>query len=212
MNCEEFWNRMPELAKDDSAANGVTANDVAGHAAQCVRCATQLAQQRRLAGALRTLAAELASVETPARVEAGLISAFRATQAGVLSRRSVWWKTPALPWAAAAGFAAAALAFGIWMAPKRPVHAPASHRAAPSQVELASMTTDETNDGFIPLPNAPQIDPNDDVNVVRMELPRSAMLAVGLEVNLERVSDTVEAEVMLGSDGLARAVRFMDMD
>ena len=57
---------------------------------------------------------------------------------------------------------------------------------------------------------APQIDPNDDVSVVRMEFPRSAMLAVGLEVNPDQVSDTVEAEVKLGSDGLARAVRFME--
>jgi hypothetical protein len=77
-------------------------------------------------------------------------------------------------------------------------------------VELAALTMEETDDGFIPLPNAPQIDPNDDVNVVRMELPRSAMLAVGLDVNPEQVSETVEAEVMLGSDGLARAVRFME--
>ncbi len=69
---------------------------------------------------------------------------------------------------------------------------------------------EETDDGFIPLPNAPQIDPNDDVNVVRMELPRSAMLAVGLEVSPEQVSDTVEAEVKIGPDGLARAVRFME--
>jgi hypothetical protein len=77
-------------------------------------------------------------------------------------------------------------------------------------VELASLAIDEADDGFIPIPNAPQIDPNDDVNVVRMELPSSAMLAVGLEVSPEHVSDTVEAEVKLGSDGLARAVRFLE--
>jgi hypothetical protein len=77
-------------------------------------------------------------------------------------------------------------------------------------VELAALSTEETDDGFIPLPNAPQIDPSDEVNVVRMELPRSAMLTVGLEVSPEQVSDKVEAEVMLGPDGLARAVRFME--
>jgi hypothetical protein len=36
------------------------------------------------------------------------------------------------------------------------------------------------------------------------------MLVVGLEVSPERVSERVEAEVMLGPDGLARAVRFAD--
>jgi len=38
------------------------------------------------------------------------------------------------------------------------------------------------------------------------------MLVVGYDVNPERVSEPVQAEVMLGPDGLARAVRFMDTD
>jgi hypothetical protein len=48
------------------------------------------------------------------------------------------------------------------------------------------------------------------VNVVRVEMPRSAMLALGLEVSPERASELVAADVMLGPDGLARAVKFLD--
>jgi hypothetical protein len=68
----------------------------------------------------------------------------------------------------------------------------------------------DEDDGFIPLPNARRLDPNEDVNVVRVEVPRSAMLSVGLAVSADRVSELVEADVVLGADGLARAIRFVD--
>jgi len=66
------------------------------------------------------------------------------------------------------------------------------------------------NDGFIPLPNAEQIAPDENVNVVRVEVPRSAMLAVGLTVSADPRSESVEADVKMGSNGLARAVRFLN--
>jgi hypothetical protein len=201
MNCEEFRNRMAELAPDKIGIDP--------HVAECAGCAALVAQERRLAAGLEMLAADSGSIGAPLRVEANLIEAFRAAYPPAGQRRNAWWRIPALSWAAA-GFAAAALGFALWIVPKRPAPAPAARHTAPAQVELAALTTEETDDGFIPLPNAPQIDPNDEVNVVRMELPRSAMLAVGLEVSPEQVSDRVEAEVMLGSDGLARAVRFME--
>src|SRR6185312_14582547 len=111
--------------------------------------------------------------------------------------------------------ATALVAMGLWVAiPRHHADLPAApHRSGPATVELASaMEPGAYDDGFIPLPNAERVGPNDDVNVVRMELPRSAMLVVGLDVSPERVSEQVEAEVMLGSDGLARAVRFVDGD
>jgi hypothetical protein len=64
--------------------------------------------------------------------------------------------------------------------------------------------------GFVALPNAAEIGPNEDVNMVRVEVPRSAMIALGFEVNPEQVWQPVQADVMLGADGLARAVRFLD--
>jgi hypothetical protein len=43
-----------------------------------------------------------------------------------------------------------------------------------------------------------------------VEVPRSAMIALGFEVNPEQAWQPVQADVMLGADGLARAVRFID--
>ena len=38
----------------------------------------------------------------------------------------------------------------------------------------------------------------------------SIALSLGFEVNAERAGEPVRADVMLGADGLARAVRFLD--
>jgi hypothetical protein len=202
MNCAEFWNRMPELASGDNPEHD--------HVKQCPQCASLLERQRRLMSGLRSVASDMRAVGAPPRVETNLLEAFRRERAPAAPRAiRVRWM-PVFSWAAAV---AAVIAMGVVVAPKRHAAVPATHRNAASVVALASLTDDGADDdGFIPLPNAERVGPNDDVHVVRMELTRSAMLVVGLDVSPDRVSEPVEADVMLGPDGLARAVRFMDGD
>ncbi len=45
--------------------------------------------------------------------------------------------------------------------------------------------------------------------VVRVEMPRSAMLALGFPVDNEFTSELVKADVIVGDDGLALAIRFV---
>lgn len=45
--------------------------------------------------------------------------------------------------------------------------------------------------------------------IVRVELPRSAMASFGLPVNMDRANQRVKADVLLGVDGLAHAIRFV---
>jgi len=45
--------------------------------------------------------------------------------------------------------------------------------------------------------------------VVRVRLPRSALTSFGLPVNVERAAEPVKADVLLGEDGIARAIRFV---
>jgi hypothetical protein len=45
--------------------------------------------------------------------------------------------------------------------------------------------------------------------VVRVEMPRSAMLAMGLPLNNEPTGERVKADVIVGDDGLALAIRFV---
>jgi hypothetical protein len=206
MNCAEFWNEMPELA---SGGGGLQDEHEPEHEhlKQCPHCAARIDRQRRLASGLRILAHDMSPVAAPPRVEASLIDAFRREMAPAGPRLARMRMLPVIPWVAAA----AVIAMAAWVAPRRHTAPPAAHHTPAVGVELASLVDDGADDdGFIPLPNAERVGPNDDVHVVRMELPRSAMLVVGLDVSPERVSERVEAEVMLGPDGLARAVRFAD--
>jgi hypothetical protein len=122
---------------------------------------------------------------------------------------------PVATWAAAA---AAAVALAMFLARDRQV-VPA-HRTASSRVQLAAVEppadlealgdSSDADGDFIPMPNGARIEPNEDLNLVRVEVPRSAMIALGYAVSEDRASESVEAEVVLGPDGLARAVRFLE--
>jgi hypothetical protein len=82
---------------------------------------------------------------------------------------------------------------------------------APRAIELAAVQQPADYDGFIPLPNSAGVAADeDDVNLVRVEVPRSAMIALGIDVSADRAEELVEADVMLGSNGVARAVRFLE--
>ena len=45
--------------------------------------------------------------------------------------------------------------------------------------------------------------------IVRVELPRSALASFGLPVNADRINERVKADVVIGNDGIARAIRFV---
>ncbi len=62
---------------------------------------------------------------------------------------------------------------------------------------------------FMPIGFAGPINPQDGGELVRVELSRSAMLSLGLPVNMDRFAESVKADVLLGPDGLARAIRFV---
>ena len=62
---------------------------------------------------------------------------------------------------------------------------------------------------FLALPFAPPLDEAEGAQVVRVSLPRSAMRTVGLPVSEDRWYERVSADVLLGHDGVARAVRFV---
>jgi len=47
------------------------------------------------------------------------------------------------------------------------------------------------------------------VQVVRVQMPRPALIAFGLPVNIERADVPVNVDLLVGEDGLARAIRFV---
>jgi len=197
MNCQEFWKSSPELG--DSRSHP--------HLVDCPACAARVAQYGDLHAGLRILAATVRRSEAPARVERRLIAEFR-RQNGTGSRAPSRRWAPVVTWAAAL---AAMIALAVFLV--RPREPEALRPPVRHTTEMAALvqSPQADSDGFIPLPNTAGVAADgDEVNLVRMEVPRSTMIALGLDVGEERAAELVEADVMLGSNGVARAVRFLD--
>jgi hypothetical protein len=195
MSCEEFWKGDPRGS---------------GHLEECRACAVRFERQRRLAAGLNLLGRQARGAAAPARVERALVAEFRAHGRRDRGRpRPAWW--PAIAWVSA--LAATAVFALVVMRPQEPrlFHSVSGDAAKLTPVDLVEApAADGGDEEFIPLPNAEQIAPNEEVNLVRVEVPRSAMIALGFNVPEDRAAEPVEADVMLGPDGVARAVRFLD--
>jgi len=68
---------------------------------------------------------------------------------------------------------------------------------------------DEVATDFLPLTYIAGPAASDSGHVVRMNVPRSALIAMGVPMNVERAGELVKADVFVGDDGLARAIRFV---
>jgi len=68
----------------------------------------------------------------------------------------------------------------------------------------AEITTD-----FMPVGYASATTLQDGGQLVRVELPRSALVAFGLPMNVNRYDEKVKADVFFSADGMARAIRFV---
>jgi hypothetical protein len=188
-------------------------------------------EDREVTRALAALAAEMSLEEAPARVEAALVGAFRARRsrrvavrwalvagavaAGLLlavavrpgsrveplptpriahAGRAPAWKPPAV----AAPAAVASRAPARRRAPVRP--ATPAGQTSPAEEEVAS--------DFFALRPGPLVEPGEMAPLVRVRLPRYEMRRFGLPVGPEPLR-TIEADVLVGQDGMARAIRFV---
>ena len=70
--------------------------------------------------------------------------------------------------------------------------------------EAAEIATD-----FLPVGYVSALDLQDGGQLVRVELPRFALARFGFPVNMDRADERVKADVLVGTDGLARAIRFV---
>ena len=79
----------------------------------------------------------------------------------------------------------------------------------PAQPQLTPSATNEIATEFIPLTNREALAQMDGGQVMRVELPRSALMSFGLPMDMERATERIKADVVVGNDGLARAIRFV---
>ena len=93
-------------------------------------------------------------------------------------------------------------------APK-PKHVRHPNARRPENEQLANHVNTEVATDFIPLSYMTPANLQDGGQIVRVELPRSALTKFGLPVNMERYNEKVKADVLFGVDGLAHAIRFV---
>ena len=79
MNCQEFWNTMPELAgaADLPGEPQGFEQEADRHLDGCPECAMRMARQRALTSGLRALSGDMRHLEAPSRVEGRLQAALR---------------------------------------------------------------------------------------------------------------------------------------
>ena len=75
--------------------------------------------------------------------------------------------------------------------------------------EVANHMNREIATDFMPLGYLNPATLQDGGQIIRVEVPRSALVNFGLPVNMDRYHEKVKADVLLGVDGLAHAIRFV---
>jgi hypothetical protein len=158
---------------------------------------------RELLENLRALAAD-GPQDAPDRVEWELRAEFRKRS----RRRRV------RAWTSFAGVAAmaAGIALLVWVreAPK-PASGTGTVAAMPATQHdtggSVAVEEEESDASFYPLPQAEALPAVENAMVVRVELPVASLRLMGFPVDEERADAAVQAELLLGQDGLARGVR-----
>ena len=149
--------------------------------------------ERELLRDLRALA-DADTREAPGDVRARLLIEFRRHSAR--RRREAW-----LP-AAGIGAIAAAILLFVWM-PKQ------STTVSNPIGQSLSLTAEDMEADFYPLPEADGLPPIENATVVRVQMPLTSLELMGVAVNETGEADPIQADILLGQDGLARGVRLV---
>ncbi len=174
--------------------------------------------EERMVEALRALSEHDASREASPEIEARLRAQFQSRRPRGAWRRAAAWGSVA---------AAAMVVFFVMvnrqppaLTPVReiekqpvalqPEDRPAAAVKTPRHPRKSAMRPQEVVTDFFPLMDpAPTFERG---QLLRVELPASAMQMVGLPVREDRLADTVQADVLVGEEGLPRAIRFVSFE
>jgi hypothetical protein len=180
----------------------------------------------RIEQALRALAEQDSTCEAPPRVEIRLLEAVRrrrrmkmAWRAGVAAAVVIGIAAAGAHWAAAPRLrpspplaelpvavpAVPTSVIAQAQTPRRVVARRRTPRSVAVQAPAKEILTE-----FFPLMDAPP--PFERGELVRVVLPASALRVVGLPVREGHLADPVQADVLIGEEGMARAIRFVSFE
>ncbi len=175
--------------------------------------------EQELLNALHGLAADGPRQASP-NVEKFLVTELRRRRSRAQQAKMLWSIS-------AVAAIAAGLAVLIWMRPApskpAPLVAGVSVPALPRPMEPVVLSAPPKSRAirhaharpamaalsFYELPSASELPPVENATVVRVQLPMSSLRLMGLSVSEESSAERIQADVLVGQDGLARGVRFV---
>jgi len=236
MNCQQFADMLEDLERELPMKETTRAAALA-HAEDCAGCRKRLVQARLLSLELRALAKEDESLCAPVYLETRLAAAFRQhkERSSMAWKPWVWAAAAAV---VAIGWLIArpsrqAVSTAVMgkiahaTSPSKPTAAapqlaaknddvPARTHVSRKPVETRrrmsreNQTEADATNEFVSFPYSDTAYPVGDGMMVRVQLPRMAPAMIGLPVAPgSDTSGTVTADVVIGQDGVARAIRFV---
>jgi hypothetical protein len=121
---------------------------------------------------------------------------------------------PWLRWAlGTAAVVLLAVAVGqVWRSGRQPAGSaknPAARELMNAVTDAADLSAIVSDNDFVDVPYAPPLATGELVRVVRTELRPAALARMGIDIDTA-VADEIPADVLLGEDGLPRAVRLVE--
>ena len=207
MICDAFDLLAADLARDAELETVLRERGLS-HARECLRCAARLDDERSVTAALAALAARTGAAEAPARVEWSLRRTLRESktrvEGGSGRRTGVFHAAVVALLASAAGLAVVALV------PRgTPPRAEQGAVASPVGAAASPIAARGEEAEFVSLSYGEDLHELDSLQVVQVELPRTSLAAFGWPAG-DPQAGPVTAEVIVGHDGVARAIRLLD--
>jgi hypothetical protein len=218
MTCTESMRELVECARAGSGNVGlIPGRDLRAHLADCTHCAERWDAERALSDQFAVMRTEAAALTagSPWREarRKDLMGQFAALDFARQQRKSA-----ARSWGLGLA-AAAALVLAVFAGQVAGTH---SRRATPALVagaapdsvqfsgeEFSGDATELSSDDFIAVPYTPPLAQGELVRVVHADLVPEALASLGIDVD-PASSGNVPADVVVGEDGLPRAVRLTD--
>ena len=205
MNCDSFQDSVVEAARDVARGRALLTG-IRAHIKNCSACSRRLEAELVLRRTMDELAETLEHVQAPPILEHDLLALYRQRQAMARARARRFPHLAGFPiaWAGATALLTIVAGSGVfyrWVSPQR------SDRASVGKpLTLTQSTGEQEREDFMPLQPVANPASMEVVQVVRIQLARKAARDAGFSIEEGLDGDTIEAEVLVGSDGVARSI------
>jgi len=214
MTCEEF--ELAGLDLETIQADDAVHSAAREHLRSCPRCAALHENWQTLRADLHAVGAETQEAEAPARVEMRLRQEYRTRHKTVKARRAAVYAGWTL---AAAAVVVAAVSWVNWRHGNGQGSTASAVNSAqnlnitkttPAGPELGETIVASNDAGEFTLLPGSLPGMLGDATVVRVQMQRGALGALGLTVNEERAADLIQVDLLVGDDGQPQALRLAE--